>query len=393
MRAIVTDANNRIALAVVRSLGSHGIDVACVEQEKFSVNRPLCFYSKYCKNEYVLPDISPANDKFITKLKGTLQKEDVLIPVSTNSVETLCRHASELKNFADFIVPDYEAFALANDKKAIIGFADKLGIPVPSTISVKDDYELKNSAPKIRYPSVIKIRNDSGTDLKPWQKYRIAKNYKELIDFYKLSREITSDLIIQDYIEGQGYGFEAFFDYRGELKAYFCHHRLREYPISGGPSSFCESVKEPQLIDYGIRLLSELKWRGVAMVEFKKDIADNKYKLIEVNPKFWGTLPLAIKCGIDFPFLLYNAALGNEIEIKKEYVQGIKLRFLWLDIPAAFQMLFKRKHKLRILLSVIKDFFDFRITDGILSLDDLKPGIMYLAQRLIKRKKVYKNGI
>ena len=384
MKAIVTDANNRIALAVARSLGSRGIDIICVEQEQFSKKTPLCFYSKYCKKGYVLPNLHSAGDKFVAGILNIASNGDVLIPVSTGMVDFVSSQATELGKFINFVVPSQESFVLANDKEAVINLADTIGIPTPKTILVKSGGQLKEIAGNIGYPVVIKIRNDSGINLKPGEKYRIAKNSKELINFCDLLKGITSDFVIQEYIKGQGYGFEAFFDANNELKAYFCHRRLREYPISGGPSSFCESVNDPQLIDYGLKLLSKMSWKGLAMVEFKKDVIDNKFKLIEVNPKFWGTLPLAIESGIDFPFIFYNASLGNKLEIKKEYPAGIKMRFLWLDIPAVIQELLKGKRKLFTLRSLLKELFNFRIKDGLLSIDDIKPGIMYLIQRLEK---------
>lgn len=66
------------------------------------------------------------------------------------------------------------------------------------------------------------------------------------------------------------------------------HKRMREYPITGGSSTAAESMYDPELRDLGLTLLKALDWHGVAMVEFKKDSRDGKYKLMEINPKFWG---------------------------------------------------------------------------------------------------------
>ena len=129
MKAIVTDANNRIALAVARSLGSRGIDIICVEQEQFSKKTPLCFYSKYCKKGYILADIFSSGDKFIEAIKNIASKGDVLIPVSTGMVDFVSCHSAELSRFVNFIVPNYESFVLVNDKETVITFAISNGIP------------------------------------------------------------------------------------------------------------------------------------------------------------------------------------------------------------------------------------------------------------------------
>ena len=87
------------------------------------------------------------------------------------------------------------------------------------------------------------------------------------------------------------------------------HRRIRERLVMGGPSTCAESVYDSKLLDYGLRVLKNLKWHGVAMVEFKKDSIDGEFKLMEINPKFWGSLDLAIASGVDFPYLLYNMTI------------------------------------------------------------------------------------
>lgn len=86
------------------------------------------------------------------------------------------------------------------------------------------------------------------------------------------------------------------------------HKRIRELYTMGGPSTCAISVYDPKLLDYGLKILGALNWHGIAMVEFKKDSKDGTFKLMEINPKFWGSLDLAIASGIDFPYLLYKMA-------------------------------------------------------------------------------------
>lgn len=105
------------------------------------------------------------------------------------------------------------------------------------------------------------------------------------------------------------------------------HRRIREYPPPAGASSCAESFYDPQLKEYGIRLLDALEWHGVAMVEFRYDIRDHQYKILEVNPKFWGSLDLALACGVDFPYYLCQVASGEVLEYSEEYERG--LRFHW----------------------------------------------------------------
>jgi predicted ATP-grasp superfamily ATP-dependent carboligase len=77
-----------------------------------------------------------------------------------------------------------------------------------------------------------------------------------------------------------------------------------------------------------LTILTNLKWYGVAMVEFKYDPRDNQPKLLEINPRFWGSLELAIKAGVNFPYLLYKVVMDEEIEPVMKYKLGVRCRWL-----------------------------------------------------------------
>ena len=96
-------------------------------------------------------------------------------------------------------------------------------------------------------------------------------------------------------------------------------------------------------------------------MEFKIDPRDGSPKLLEVNPRFWGSLQLAIEAGMDFPFLLYKMAIDGDIDSVKDYTLGVKCRWL---IPDDFLNFIKNPNRFRLKPS----FFDFKIKDDIISL-------------------------
>jgi len=91
------------------------------------------------------------------------------------------------------------------------------------------------------------------------------------------------------------------------------------------------TVKDKRLFDYGKTLLDSLHWHGPAQVEVKLDLSDNNYKLLEVNPKFWGTLDLSIKCGVNFPEIALNLALYGKQQTAVSQNFGAALRYRWLS--------------------------------------------------------------
>jgi predicted ATP-grasp superfamily ATP-dependent carboligase len=145
--------------------------------------------------------------------------------------------------------------------------------------------------------------------------------------------------VIQDYIEGIGVGFFALYDKDRQLKAQFCHQRVREYPITGGPSSCCQSIYDDRLIKLGRILLESLGWMGLAMVEWKYDRIRDKFYLIEINPRYWGSLPLAVYSGVNFPVLHIMSTLGINFQPVLEYQIGTKMRFIDKDIKSILMRL------------------------------------------------------
>jgi predicted ATP-grasp superfamily ATP-dependent carboligase len=119
----------------------------------------------------------------------------------------------------------------------------------------------------------------------------------------------------------------------GNVRAEFAHRRLSEKPPSGGVSVYCESVAiDESLRDRSRALLEHYGWRGVAMVEYKRDSATGQPYLMEVNARFWGSLQLAIDSGVDFPGILVACALGDQRQQMPSYRLGVRSRWWWGQI-------------------------------------------------------------
>jgi predicted ATP-grasp superfamily ATP-dependent carboligase len=171
------------------------------------------------------------------------------------------------------------------------------------------------------------------------------------------------------------------------------HRRVREYPVTGGPSTTAESVRDPELEALGLRLLETLNWHGAAMVEFKKDSRDGEFTLLEVNPKFWGSLGLAIACGVDFPYLAARMAADGDVDAVSDYRLGV--RFRWPLPDDVLHLLAKP----RAVGSFLRDSIDRNVRSDI-SLRDPKPNLFQvlltlrsIATRLREGSLRYPHGV
>jgi predicted ATP-grasp superfamily ATP-dependent carboligase len=359
---------------VVRALGRAGAQVSVVEQERFATRTPTAFRSRYVSRRDVLPSLGKG-DAFMDALARLARDVDVLLPVSTN-VALACAARRE-KLPVRLPIPPLATLRRANDKSSVLAVARKVGVPIPVTFAPEAEDELEDVLARIRLPAVVKLRDDEGTVLEPGQRYAVGRTPDEIRRAFRALHALKPFPLIQEKVVGDGYGVGILAE-EGRILAAVAHRRVREYPISGGPSALAVSVRDEKLLGYATAVIRELGWSGVAMVEFKKD---NDYRLMEVNPRFWGALPLATAAGVNFPDLLCRRAMGEDIGPPPSYREGVKVRFLPLDLAAAWDALFDPERRSRYLFGFLRDSFDTTIRDGIFDPGDLQASILYLRNR------------
>jgi predicted ATP-grasp superfamily ATP-dependent carboligase len=332
MKALVTDGNQRAALAVTRSLGRRGISVFVGEEEPES----LAGSSRHCQRRVLYP--SPYRDRegFRSFLADFVAREgvDIVVPVTDVTTAAVSLDQERLRHHTALAVPPFEAFEAVTDKASALEAAARIGIPIPATHVVDGVAGLAGIAGRIQFPAVVKPARSRIRSGRGWATTRVHYAASE-VDLYRLY-EHTDYLashrsLIQERIVGPGVGLFVLFD-RGRLLTAFAHRRLREKPPSGGVSVLCESVPAPaELREDASRLLGPLGWHGVAMLEYKLDAAGVRH-LIEVNGRFWGSLQLAVDAGVDFPYLSCQLALGRRPEVPASYRVGLRNRWLLGDL-------------------------------------------------------------
>lgn len=321
LKVLVTDAHYKHALAIVRSLGLKGHEVTVLATSPDNVAAK----SRYCSGIEYITGISSD----IPALLGEIlrrRRQDFVIPVAYLTTLALAREKHQLTPLTRLEIADYEKIVFAADKVRVRNLAAGLGILTPETVCPQSIGDLNASANHLRYPVIVKARSESAGIT-----VRMVETRKMLFsayDFLMAESGPAADSwpIIQEYIPGYGCGFFALYQ-DGVCKRVFMHRRIRENPPVGGISCCAESFYDPLLKELSTRLLDKLGWHGVAMVEFRYDIRDRQYKLLEINPKFWGSLDLALAAGVDFPGDLCGMATGIDLGYSERYRKD--LRFHW----------------------------------------------------------------
>jgi len=364
-KVLVLDGMWNKSLAAVRSLGKRGFSVTAGERTRLAT----ALFSKYCNERLTYPSVSLYPYDFIDAIEKELMMHsyDVIFPMefSTQIILTNDENRKRLEQYTRIPFADAGLAKNINDKAFIMRYAIENGIDIPATYFINDIKQLSEASVDIRYPAIIKPRDSSGS-----RGMVYVKNSDELISAYSLVHNQHPLPIIQECIpiEGDTYGVGLLLNFNSEVRASFVYKRLRSYPIKGGPSTLRESVKRNDVREIAESLMKSLRWTGIAHVEFKVDPRDGLPKLLEVNPRFWGSLPLAIESGIDFPFLLYSLAMNGDIKPVSDYRTGVKCRWL---IPGDILHFLKSPNRLKL----CSNFFNFKIKDDILAFTDPLPTI------------------
>ena len=352
-KVIVTDGLSRKSLSVVRSLGKSKYNICVTGNSIFTTS----FWSKYTKQRIILPSIKKKflfTKKFISFLKNNFNKEKyILFPMEDETINWLSNNRNKLSKYTSFLIPTKKSLMIAQHKSLTYKFAQKNNFPIPLTIItnsfknfLKEIKQIKTKSDYIVKPSVsngshgivyLKTKNFSNLDWKKhWNKF--------------------GKLIIQKCVpnHGSAIGVSVLFDKKNNCIASFAHRRLQQYPNSGGPSTSRVSILNYKLIRKSIKVLKKLNWCGVAMVEWKIDPTNKKPMLLEINPRFWGSLELAVRSGVDFPLLYARASTNQKQKVHTCYKKKIICR--WIFPGEIIRYITQNKKKRESLKSFFKNF-------------------------------------
>ncbi|MGH8213158.1 MAG: ATP-grasp domain-containing protein [Rhodanobacteraceae bacterium] len=230
---------------------------------------------------------------------------------------------------ASMAIPEEESIDVALNKLRTVAVAAQLGIPVPAGSLVTS---LEDLAPEPQYPVVIKpLHSKLWVRGEMWSFSAHICPDRESVLAACAALFPHTPAIEQEYFHGRGIGVEVLFE-RGELRWWFAHERIHVLPVTGGASTYRRSIEPPEaLLKATEALLSHLRWHGVAMVEFKV-APDGDFRLMEINPRLWGSLPLAVAAGVDFPSGLLRLACNQALGAQPRYRRGLYMRHLARDL-------------------------------------------------------------
>jgi D-aspartate ligase len=311
-------------LAVIRSLGPHGVSLVAVPHAESHYARA----SRYVTRVWQAPHPELEQERFVESLIDLakhLHQRAVLIPTTDDSVTAIARSKSDLERHYVVACMDWPVVERFIDKGRTYELAEQAGVAAPKTFAPKSRSELHDCGDAVGYPCLVKPR-ESHTYSRHFKRKMVkAANLAELEQAWCEAVEAGLSVLVQELIPGadtDGVNYNVYM-WDGQPLAECTARKVRLAPPEIGSPRVVVSENVPEIVEAGRALLRKLGVYGFANVEFKRDARDGRYKLMEVNGRHNRSALLSVRGGMDFPWIEYCHLVGNSLPSPNSYRLGL----------------------------------------------------------------------
>ncbi|MEN8134272.1 MAG: hypothetical protein ABFS18_01880 [Thermodesulfobacteriota bacterium] len=326
MPAIILTSHT-MGLGVIRSLGIMGVPLYVFYYDKIDMG----YVSKYVKEAIHCPHPEKNESEFIKVIVEYAEQltGSLLIPADDATLSVVSKNKPTFEKHYKVACPGWETTIKYIDKKYTYELADKIGVPCPRTIVPQNIDEVHSYSRDIQYPCIVKPCESHKYYEVFKKKMTIVHNQEEMVSAYQEATHEGIEVMIQEYIPGGDSNGVNYNSHIHEEKTVvdFTAEKVRYSPPGIGVPRVVVSKYIPEVIDSGRKILRAMGYHGYSCTEFKKDPRDGIYKLMEINGRHNRSTLLAVRCGINFPWIEYAHFFDKEIKFNHDCKDGI----YWVD--------------------------------------------------------------
>lgn len=286
------------ALGIVRIFGREKIPVVIIDKTKKNLAKHSC----YCVSFIHVQDKDLLDFLINTGIMGRFHDWQIY-PTNDLHVSLLSKNKEVLSKYYKVAVDDWQIIESFYNKKVAYRKVSGLNIPIPVTWYPENETDIKNFDGI--FPCIIKpaVMHSFYSVTKKKVFKCIDKN--ELLKYYRIVSGIIpiEEIMVQEIVPGNSDNqySACFFSVRGNPIVSLSACRLRQHPLDfGNATTYAETMENPDILEYGRKILESSRYTGLCEIEFKKDIRDNRYKFLEVNTRTWKWHIIGILSGSPF---------------------------------------------------------------------------------------------
>lgn len=328
---LVFGSDTNAFLGTVRSLGRAGL---AVHSAGCGAHMPASS-SRYIVGDHEIPLYTGDGTAWVVRIKALIEQHgfSLLVPTSDASIAQLAAHRAELGEHR-VAAPSDATLAILTDKGATREAARKLGVPTAPGRLSSGEHDTDKLADVLGLPLIVKSpRSYSLGGVSQKTGVALVESREDLAD--ALAGRDTA--LVEGFLPGFCRGVSVLAK-DGEILQAFQHKRLRQEHATGPSSWRVSEDLDPALLDASSKIVAHSGLTGVAMFEFRCNDETGEFALLEVNPRFWGSMQLAADAGADYPALLYKMLVeGYQPERRFDFPAGLQKRSVWGEFDALSQ--------------------------------------------------------
>jgi protein-tyrosine-phosphatase/predicted ATP-grasp superfamily ATP-dependent carboligase len=336
---LVLGDDTRSFLATVRSLGRKGLEVHAAP---FHFDGPA-LKSRYVQRVHRIPYYLGDGQAWLEAMQAVVAEHGIefIIPCEERSLLPLRRHRDAFAQCKLGIVND-TAFDAFFDKAATHTLAERCGVPSPALEDVTQASSAEDLVHRLGLPLACKW-NQSYTwpDLYVRTKVAIVHSTEELRKWLSRAAKESGRTSVEAFAPGVGLGVSVL-AHEGKVLQAFEHHRVNE--LDGASFLRVSRPVHAERLKAVERMAAAVNMTGIAMFEFKHDAATEQWALLEVNARPWGSMPLPVALGVDFPAQFHALLCKGEAPTQTPYALGIMGRNLIPDLQQLRMRLKETSH-------------------------------------------------
>jgi predicted ATP-grasp superfamily ATP-dependent carboligase len=307
-RVLITDGEQRSVVAALRGLSSAGYAVTVAASHRPAAAQ----WSRDCARRLQVPLANHDGGATLAQvIRDELERDRYIavIPGSEAVLRALSTYREQIEPLAPLGLPSEEAIERALDKRTLLEEAARQGLEGPTSRTCAGPAELAACADEVGYPIMVKPARSVRTE-GVWQQQQavIARAPSEL---EAASQTLATPYMVQRYHEGAAVVEVAGVIDEGELLAASVSRYARTWPPQAGSASASVTIDPPEgLLESSRRLLTSIGWRGIFDLEFL-ELEHGRYATIDLNPRVFGSMVLAIAAGANLPAIWVSALQGE----------------------------------------------------------------------------------
>lgn len=321
--ALVPDAHLNAAVAGIRGLGLGGMRVMALGPSWLSPG----LWSRHTAARAVAPSVVSAGPALAQRISRLAADHGPLVvyPSREETIDVMLSAGDWDGVVLPF--PGNDVLQRVRDKSQLAETAAAAGLKTPASLFEGSAAELAGQS--FRWPVVLK-------PAEPVSALKTAHLAESEDQLRAMLRDVPPHerLLVQERVRGPLVSVELVIDREGRLVARFQQVTRRTWPSAAGSIALATSVEpDEELVARCAAMLAELGYWGLAQVDFVNTAAG--FTLLDVNPRFYRCLPLAVACGTNLPALWHAVAVGRPVGTPGTYRTGMTYRWLEADFLAA----------------------------------------------------------